>query len=444
MKNKKTIIILLIIGLLLTLFGINLIYINQIQLPIIKKINIKYQENKYSNLYIEIQNNIFKFNSSYLCQIKNKNTQKGQTYKAYKNKCNIKLENGNYLLKVIDKNNNITKKNISVNTKKILNYKLLTKEFYLIKGEVKEIQYQLDKIGDINIEYKIKDESIATINDNKITALNDGKTEVLVYLDNKMYDNFFINVTSIINNYEYIPKKEALSCHRYSDDDNSIIDTYLNKSIEEKGYKTRAGVVEAARFLTLKFPYRIPYFYENGRVHKSGSHFCDGEGRYYHKGLYLSEGKFKDIKKSVSGPSIWGCPLTNWEQNEMYNKGKKYPNGIDCSGFVSWALLNGGFDVGDIGSYMLPELGKRQTITSNLIHNNKVKAGDLIGLKGHIAIIIGIDNDHYYIAESLHTTKGLVVTKISKNKLINNSIYTFIINMDEFYQNDGNYQDMWT
>ena len=39
----------------------------------------------------------------------------------------------------------------------------------------------------------------------------------------------------------------------------------LENKINNTGYKTRAGVVEAARFLTLNLPYKINYFYENGR-----------------------------------------------------------------------------------------------------------------------------------------------------------------------------------
>ena len=76
------------------------------------------------------------------------------------------------------------------------------------------------------------------------------------------------------------------------------------------------AAVVAARFLTLELPYRIPYFYENGRVSDTGVHFVDGEGRYYKKGLYLAESKKKDIIASWTGPAIWGCPLKNLETYE--------------------------------------------------------------------------------------------------------------------------------
>lgn len=84
--------------------------------------------------------------------------------------------------------------------------------------------------------------------------------------------------------------------------------------------------------------------------------FADGEGRYYHQGLYLTNSKKNSIIASVSGPCIWGCPLYNWEDDLEYGYvwGVKKPNGLDCSGFVSWILYNGGFDPGDNGFGVRP------------------------------------------------------------------------------------------
>ena len=80
--------------------------------------------------------------------------------------------------------------------------------------------------------------------------------------------------------------------------------------------------------------YTIPYFVENGRYQKNDfSRPCDGEGRYYHKGLYLSEDKYKTIKDSRAGPAMWGAPLMERSTNTT-----RY-NGLDCSGFVSWARI---------------------------------------------------------------------------------------------------------
>ena len=121
----------------------------------------------------------------------------------------------------------------------------------------------------------------------------------------------------------------------------------------------------------------------------------------------------------------------------------------DCSGFVTWALLNGGFDVGDIGAGEnlehndLDDLGTKVYISDELMNSGKVKVGDLIGLNGHMAILAGWDDSNYYIAESLNNTGGVVITTVAKNKLVHNSIYKYIILMDEVYKNDGNYTNMW-
>ena len=60
-----------------------------------------------------------------------------------------------------------------------------------------------------------------------------------------------------------------------------------------------------------------------------------------------------------------------------------------------------------------------------------------------MAILAGWDNNNYYIAESLNTTGGVVMTVVPKTKLVGNSIYKYIILMDEVYKEDGNYNNMW-
>ena len=229
-----------------------------------------------------------------------------------------------------------------------------------------------------------------------------------------------------------------------------MVDKALEDRIASAGYKTRAGVVEAARFLTLNFEFRLPYFYENGRLNNyGGKEHVDGEGRYYHNGLFLSEEKYSELSAILYGPAMWGCPLTNITKSHGYGYyvGSKYPNGLDCSGFVSWALLNGGFDVGDTGAgetYRkddLYDLGEKTPITHELLNSNKVKVGDLIAYSGHMALIIGIKNEEYYIAETLPHLKGVVAKKYTKDKIINT--FTHIMIMDNVYINDGNLTNMW-
>ena len=82
-------------------------------------------------------------------------------------------------------------------------------------------------------------------------------------------------------------------------------------------------------------------------------------------------------------------------------------------------------------------------ITDQLMSSNKIKVGDLIGNNGHMAIIAGWDENNYYIAESLDTTKGVVMTSVPREKLVSNSIYKYIILMDDVYKEKGNLTEMW-
>ena len=92
-----------------------------------------------------------------------------------------------------------------------------------------------------------------------------------------------------------------------------MLDEILASRVEEAGPGTRAAVAVAARFLTLEFPYKVPYFYENGRLTGNG---VQGEGRYYKKGLYIGHDRENQITKVMAGPSSWGCPLMNYEDIE--------------------------------------------------------------------------------------------------------------------------------
>ncbi len=130
-------------------------------------------------------------------------------------------------------------------------------------------------------------DDIISINDGIITAKNLGECEI-----KSGKKSIKVVVTDIIDKPTLSEvKKEIIPCNKYSKSEAELLDKLLESEINEVGYKTRAGAVQAARFLTLEFKYTIPYFYENGRVHSSGVHFVDGEGRYYKTGLYLDDSK---------------------------------------------------------------------------------------------------------------------------------------------------------
>ena len=125
------------------------------------------------------------------------------------------------------------------------------------------------------------------------------------------------------------------------------------------------------------------------------------------------------------------------------------PNGLDCSGFVTWAILNGGFDCGDIGAGFteLLDLTDIAELVKNSKDNlDKIKVGDLVHsdlIGAHIGIIVGIDGDIYYVAESTpkEDIKALVITKLDTESFLRE--WDEIVLMDSFYKEDGNLTDMW-
>lgn len=323
------------------------------------------------------------------------------------------------------------------------------KVYIAIKGKY-TVKAEVDSVGivDNTISWYSDDESIATVDENGvITGVKKGETKVHAKVSDKE-DVVDVLVTDLItvapknfnNNKPYLP------CGRYNKEENDLLDEILRDRIEDAGGKgTRAAVVEVARFITLEFPYRIRYFSENGRLTING---VDGEGRYYHEGLYLDESRYTNITgKKSSGPKTWGC--------SMYcrpSHGNR-PNGLDCSGFVSWVLLNGGFDVGDVGAGLtagktdLTDYGIRTKFNLEIVKSGKVKVGDLLSSGGvgggHIALIAGEDDNYYYVAESLWTPPNVavIIKPYSKKDLFKR--YYYVMYMDSYYKKDGNLTKLW-
>ena len=316
-------------------------------------------------------------------------------------------------------------------------------EYYVPIGNIQDFSDSFTIVGDVNISL-YTDSEYLSIDGLRVEAIGNGESNL--YILNEDYPVKIVRyvstnvITEMPNEFDY--GKPHLPCNQFSAKESKLIDEILAYRIEEAGYGTRAGVVEAARFLTLEFPFRINYFYENGRVNRTGTHYTDGEGRYYHHGMYLGEDKFEDIKASLAGPAIWGCPLKNYEPDEpQFIWGRKYPNGLDCSGFVSWVLYNGGTEPGDVGTGQLPELGKSVEITDSLIRSDRIKVGDLFSAWWHISILVGMDDNYFYIAESLPTLNGVVISKYKKYQV--HYWFTNVILMDDYYNGDGNLTNLW-
>lgn len=282
------------------------------------------------------------------------------------------------------------------------------------------------------------DNNCISIKDNIITANEDGEATIYACYGNNKTKLLSITSTSLILDRpkEFDDTKEFLTCEQYTDEENAILDKILEYRINQAGYKTRAGAVEALRFLTLELPYRVSYFYENGRLP-----YLDAQGRYYHKGLYLSAGKYKELNDPDHyNKGTWGCKIFSGPAEE------KMPNGLDCSGLMGWALYNAGFDPDDVkGSDLLMDLGETYS-SKKIIDSGRVKVGDFVHndeASSHIGMIIGIDDEeNYYVAQAIwYKPKGVIISKYTKKQFVKHWIQICIL--EDYYKEDGNLTNMW-
>lgn len=429
------------------------VFLNNNPKKVIGIVHEKNEDNQTGKLILQLQNSLFsKFDTAWCYMSKEEEIPNNANWtKANKDTCKMSGTPGDYYIYLKTQNQIFYVGENSIPIDEYATISLPSDPIYIAKGSQKTIMAEVKGLSEgINITWNSSNSDIASVENGTIIGKNYGEVIITASLSEKMKSEIKVTVSPLIvtKPKQFNSKKSYLKCNQFSSTDAQTLDTILFSRIQEVGEHTRAGVVEAARFLALEFPYRISYFFENGRLNNHYNRYVDGEGRYYHKGLYLSTDKYLSIKASLDGPAMWGCNLINRDDSSYFVLYQPYPNGLDCSGFVSWALLNGGFDVGDSGagdiSYYdddLSDLGEQVKITSSLLNSNRVKVGDLIGLYGHIALIVGIDEQNIYVAESLVDFNGLMIHSYSKRSI--GSIYQYIILMDSVYQQDGKLTNMW-
>ena len=372
------------------------------------------------------------------------------------NDCKFNLKNGNYTLKI----NNVIRQDeidFNVNTNEIISISLNVELFHIAVGENFSIQPTIEKIGEPNTKliYSSGDENIATVDsDGIVTGIAPGEVIISVNASNGTTNTVKFVVTDMIVKPVFnLDKPKLNACGVYSKEDNDFLDALLAERVDYAGRGTRGGTIAAARFLTLSFPYRVTYFYEHGRLdtYYPGQRKVDGEGRYHHLGLYLNESRYANIDDNLvkEKKATWGCPLTNYDDTDGWAVGSKRPNGLDCSGFVTWALMNGGTDVGDIGAGIvegvkdMSDLGTRHPLTYEYANKGDYKIGDVIARNGHTALLVGKDDEYLYIAESL--LYGVRTVKYSYkqrgSKLY--TLYEYIEDMTDVYSGEGIYTTMF-
>ncbi len=147
----------------------------------------------------------------------------------------------------------------------------------------------------------------------------------------------------------------------------------LLKGDDGSFYGTRASVVAAARFLILQFPYDIPYT-SNGvnRDEKLLSHYLfaskesgevsevDIHGLNLTSNVYNSSTKH-DASNIIKNDAVpWGGAYSKPNESKYGdNKTLEFPyNGLECTGFATWALRNGFLGLGDWNTNLFAKDGR--------------------------------------------------------------------------------------
>lgn len=410
-------------------------------------------------------NSINIFKKYYVAVDQNKQIMDNTIFYPYKEKNTFVLNNGSNYVHVKDNKGNI----VDIEGSGVISLQYLGNLNYPFYPEDIDLDIQCDYIG-LNTDLTISssDESVVEVIGNKLHTKAKGNSTISL-IANDTSVSFEIEVTDLYTDYDsnsdLKPYLKETICN---EEQAHKLDEVLKLIIDEAGYKTRAGVVAAARFLALQFPYKIAYMSESGRLDPNYHLNTDGEGRYYHLGLFLSEDKFDELGLSRFGRATWGQFFEEDDSDdhsldEYYLSDgfvpsdigshlylSKRPNGLDCSGYVSWIYLNGGFDLGDIGAGGpdtpgMSQLGERVNITDDLLKSNRIKAGDLIGNAGHIGMVIGVEDDYIWVTDTLIT--GTKVTRYERNKASFDELgieaFKYFMLMDDEYKVDGNYTAMW-
>lgn len=186
------------------------------------------------------------------------------------------------------------------------------------------------------------------------------------------------------------------------------INSHIRNSVKENGAGTREGVVTAAVSLINyldNIGYHIPYYWG---------------GVYQQIGVNPNFGS-----RTVTSTSRYG---------NSYNY-----VGFDCSGFVSWAIKNGGYNFGrhTTSSFDSSFSSDSCNITSSSCIG---EPGDLINSAScHVQLIVAVDDDNgvYYVAESAGDV-GVVIRKQNMHSSNCGTATTKILHMDNYYDNENN------
>lgn len=236
------------------------------------------------------------------------------------------------------------------------------------------------------IDYYFKDEDVRISSKSFITSI--------AGLDIKETKNVSYKINEPLTKFL---ESHGSSLEQYND--------FIKNSVLTAGVGTREGVVTAAVSM-------INYLYDN----------FDAKMPYYwggkHKGIGISKkfGEYRPSKPSRSG--------------KIY-----YHISFDCSGFVQWAIINGGFNDPGTGT---SNFNSKFFANSCLEKDSNClgQPGDLINSPDdHVVLIVAVDeaSGKYMVAES--TGAGVIM---QQRNIHSGGNTTRVLFMDDYYQNEVN------
>ena len=213
-----------------------------------------------------------------------------------------------------------------------------------------------------------------------------------------------------------------------------IQENNLKKEFERKISKLKPGSVE---YRNTVLQYRIDVsggLGTRGAVVAAATYLSEEENIPYFWG-----GKYSKV--GVNGEWNTHKPIPSSGSNIQF-EGVNWPYGLDCSGFVSWAIINGGFkmEVSYTGAYLDYIKPNIYTFNTQNLKSGKIKAGDLLYRNGHIAIITDLDlsKGTIKVAEEKGAEEGMVVTNTTIEDFVKKTNFNDIYSMEEYYNNQDN------
>lgn len=220
-------------------------------------------------------------------------------------------------------------------------------------SKVKKFEWNLDKKklnGTSNYQNSKKGFKSISV---ELTLIDNTKKTVKCSIKDKLPYHFEANNDK--------PLYTSGFCGKISDAENQKLNNMLYEIINDVGMGTRAGVVEAGRFLMGNIPFIVTYQGHSGNnIYTSGLHFG-------------------------TETNSWGCRKNG------------HINGMDCTGFMNWPFNTNGIK----RTYS----NAPQPVAGNI---DKIRVGDVLlsydaskqaiyGRPfGHDEIIIGIDDEYIY------------------------------------------------